>query len=147
MTKSLDDSLARKILAAGEPSYAALASCYPGKVLDRTILGTYSDSREKQKVFENEFVIWPNGAISAHLIEGQQRGGLRPVASNTNVVFRVGPDAEMFGKYGDRFSRLAYEDGYLPFVHAGYEAGGVRYEELAFAYMPEGEPVASTARS
>src|SRR5688572_33300074 len=33
MTTGLDDPLAKKILAAGEPSFAALDSYYPGKVL------------------------------------------------------------------------------------------------------------------
>src|SRR2546423_5115772 len=43
MTKGRDDPLARKIIAAGEPSYDALASYYPGNIIDLTILGTYSD--------------------------------------------------------------------------------------------------------
>ena len=42
MTAGPDDPLAKKILAAGEPSYDALSSYYPGKILDRTVLGTYS---------------------------------------------------------------------------------------------------------
>src|SRR5215471_6663238 len=43
MMTGLDDPLSRRILAAGEPSFAALDAYYPGKVLDRTLLGTYSD--------------------------------------------------------------------------------------------------------
>src|SRR2546421_10778308 len=34
------DPLAKGILAAGEPSFDALAADYPGPILDRTILGT-----------------------------------------------------------------------------------------------------------
>src|SRR5438105_15939152 len=36
MMKGPDDPLAKKIMAAGEPSDEALSSVYPGKVLDRT---------------------------------------------------------------------------------------------------------------
>jgi hypothetical protein len=139
MMTGLDDPLARKILAAGEPSYDALTSYYPGKILDRTVLGTYSDPGSPARGSQNEFVIWWNGALSAHLIEGRLRSAVQPVAHNTNVVFRVGAEAEMFGRYRDKYSHIYYEDGYLPIVRARYEAGGVRYEETALAAAPAGE--------
>lgn len=139
MTNGLDDPLAKKILAAGEPSYDALTSYYPGKVLDRTVLGTYSDPKSAPRGSENEFVVWWNGAISAHLIEGRLRGRIQPIAHGTNVVFRVGASAELFGKQGDRYSRIHYEEGYLPIVRAEYEHDGLRYEETALAYAPADE--------
>src|SRR5690349_5414356 len=40
-----DDPLAARVLAAGEPSFDAMAALYPGKILDRTVLGTWSDPR------------------------------------------------------------------------------------------------------
>src|SRR6516225_1684164 len=43
MRQGPDDPLGKRILAVGEPSFDALTSYYPGKILDRTILGTYSD--------------------------------------------------------------------------------------------------------
>lgn len=133
MITGLDDPVALKILESGEPSYEALASYYPGKVLDRTVLGTYSDPQSNPNVNHNEFIIWWNGALSAHLVEGTVRGVRRPIAANTNLVFRVGPSAEMFGKQGEAFSRIGYEEGYLPIVRARYDSDGVRYEETAFA--------------
>jgi hypothetical protein len=139
MTTGLDDPLARKILDAGEPSYDALAGYYPGKILDRTVLGSYSDPRGKTSGSGNEFVVWWNGAVSAHLIEGRQPAGMRMIAANTNVVFRVGTSAEMFGKYGESYSRIGYEDGYLPMVRARYEHDGIRYEETVVAANREDE--------
>ena len=38
-----DDPLAKRVIAAGEPSFDAMAAYYPGKILDRTVLGTWSD--------------------------------------------------------------------------------------------------------
>src|SRR5688572_22558409 len=140
MTTGLDDPLAKKILAAGEPSFAALDSYYPGKVLDRTVLGSYSDPQSAVRAeSENEFVVWWNGAISAHLVDGRFRGLVRPIANNTNLLFRVGHDAEMFGKQGERYSRLSYQDGYLPIVKATYTHDGVRYEQTVLADNPAGE--------
>jgi hypothetical protein len=139
MTTGLDDPLARRILEAGEPSYDALAGSYPGKILDRTVLGSYSDPGRRTKNSDNEFIVWWNGAISAHLIEGQQSERMRIIAANTNIVFRVGTSAEMFGKYGESYSRIGYEDGYLPMVRARYEHDGIRYEETVVAANREGE--------
>jgi hypothetical protein len=139
----LDDPVAKKILAGGEPSFAALDQYYPGKILDRTVLGAWSDPAATPSRSDNEFYIWWNGALSANL---------RPQAGHlTNVVFRVGPEAEMFGLDGERYTRLAYEDGYLPIVTATYTHGGVRYRETAFAddvaYVAfEIENVSSTRR-
>ncbi len=131
MWDGLDDPVAKKILAAGEPSFAALDAHYPGKILDRTILGTYSDPSAKPTRFDNEFAIWWNGAISANL---------RPQAGYmTNGLFRVGKDAEMFGLDGERYTRIGYEDGYLPIVTAAYTHGGIRYREIAFADKPREE--------
>src|SRR5438552_12548380 len=42
LMKGPDDPLANKVLAAGEPSFDAMAAYYPGKILDRTVLGTWS---------------------------------------------------------------------------------------------------------
>ena len=39
----------------------------------------------------------------------------------------------MFGRMGDRYSRIGYEDGYLPIVQATYDRDGIRYRETAFA--------------
>ncbi|PYV07480.1 MAG: hypothetical protein DMG07_28755 [Acidobacteria bacterium] len=138
MTSGLDDPLARKVLEAGEPSLAALQRYYPGKVLDRTVLGTYSDPKSRLREPDNEFVVWWNGALSARLFEGRQRGGMRPIATNCNLLPRVGATAEMFGRDGERYSRIGYEDGYLPIIRAAYTSGGVRYEETVFAARPEG---------
>ena len=71
MTAGPDDPLAKKILAAGEPSYDALSSSYPGKILDRTILGSYSDPSQPSGGYHDEFAIYWNGAIAANLIKGQ----------------------------------------------------------------------------
>ncbi len=135
MTSGLDDPLAKKILAGGEPSFEALAAAYPGKVLDRTLLGTYSDPRVRN-TFDNEFAIWWNGAISADLRKGQLNGAVQPLANNTNIVFRVGAAAEMFGRDGERYSRIGYEDGYLPIVTATYDHDGLRYRQTALADKP-----------
>src|SRR2546430_2577194 len=43
MMRGPDDPIAKRVLVAGEPSFEALSSYYPGKILDRTVLGTYSD--------------------------------------------------------------------------------------------------------
>ena len=48
-----DDPIGKKILAAGEPSFDALASVYPGKILDRTVLGTYSDPRQPMGAYSD----------------------------------------------------------------------------------------------
>src|SRR4051794_15374625 len=46
MKRGPDDPLAKRIIAAGEPSFDALAAAYPGKILDRTVLGTWSDPKQ-----------------------------------------------------------------------------------------------------
>lgn len=139
MANSLGDPLADAVLAKGEPSFAALAALYPGKILDRTVLGSYSDPNSPVTGSNEEFVVWWNGAISANLITEQRGSTTRSVAENTNILFRVGPGREMFGKEGTRFTRLGYEDGYLPIVKASYICDGVQYVETAFADRPTGE--------
>ncbi|HEV8131444.1 MAG TPA: hypothetical protein VGQ81_09335 [Acidobacteriota bacterium] len=148
MMTGKDDPLARKVLQAGEPSYHALLSYYPGKILDRTILGSYSDPQREAPATDgsdDEFVIWWNGAVSAHLRKGKLTANIQPLAENTNVLFRVGPSAEMFGKYGERYSRIGYQEGYLPIITARYESNGVTYGELAFADKSEGESIGDIA--
>ena len=61
------------------------------------------------------------------------------LAANTNVVFRVGVSGEMFGKDGDRYSRIGFEKGYLPILTATYTHDGLRYTQRAFAVRPAGE--------
>ncbi|MBI1791302.1 MAG: hypothetical protein HYR60_27560 [Acidobacteria bacterium] len=131
LTEGLDDPVARKGLAAGEPSFEALAALYPGKVLDRTLLGTWSDPAAEPSKLDNEFTIWWNGAISADLIP--------QTAHRTNVVFRVGREARMFGALGQDYSRIGYEEGYLPIVRARYRLGGMLYQQSAWADKPAPE--------
>ncbi len=136
MTEGLDDPLAEEILRRGEPSFDALATAYPGKVLDRTVLGSYSDPRAGDAGISDEFVVWWNGAISGNLVKGPSAADpkrIQTLAENTNVLFRVGRSAEMFGRVGERYSRMEYEDGYLPIVHATYTCDGIEYRETAFA--------------
>src|SRR5260370_38966362 len=71
MTAGPDDPLAKKILASGEPSYDAASSYYPGKIRDRTILGTYSDPQHPPGNYSDEFAIYWNGAIPANRIKGR----------------------------------------------------------------------------
>jgi len=144
MAKGPDDPLAKKVLAAGEPSYQSVSAWYPGKVLDRTLLGTYSDPTKPLGPYENEFTIWWNGAISADLFFGPMadRWGetsVPAIAHNTNVLFRVGADADMYGRVGTRFTRIGYEDGYLPIVVSSYEHQGFRYRQTALAHQPAAE--------
>ncbi len=140
MWEGLDDPLAKKALAAGEPSFQSMSAYYPGKVLDRTVLGTWSDPSKPAAGDQDEFMFWFNGAISANLIRGVFNGAPNQVlAANTNVLFRVGTDAEMFGKDGDRFTRIGFEKGYLPVLTASYMHGGLRYTQRAFATRPAGE--------
>jgi hypothetical protein len=145
MTAGPDDPLAKKILAAGEPSFDALSSYYPGKILDRTILGSYSDPHQPAGEYNDEFAIYWNGAIAANLIKGRltdrpaESGLPQPVAHNTAVEFRVGPDAELFGRVRKDYSSIGYEKGYLPIVVATYERDGIRYRETALAYLPKRE--------
>ena len=144
MTAGPDDPLATKILAAGEPSYDAVSSYYPGKILDRTILGTYSDPRQPPGNYNDEFAIYWNGAIAANLIKGRLTDrlgetGTQPLAHNTTVEFRVGSDAELFGRIRKNYSGIGYEKGYLPIVGATYERDGIRYRETALAFLPQRE--------
>jgi hypothetical protein len=140
-----DDPLAKKVLAAGEPSFEALAAYYPGKILDRTVLGTWSDPRAPLGNFVDEFAIYWNGAIAANMIRGSltdrlgYTGAGQPLAFNTVVLFRVGPNAEMFGRVRKNYSSIGYENGYLPIVVASYETDGVRYRQTALADKPAGE--------
>ncbi len=139
MTAGLDDPLAKKVVAAGEPSFATLATFYPGKILDRTVLGTWSDPRAPASGYGDEFVVWWNGAISANLVHGRLNGVRQPLAHNTNVLFRIGPRAEIFGSSGESYSRIGYDQGFLPIVAATYERDDIRYRETAFADKPSGE--------
>lgn len=134
MMKGPDDPLGKRILAEGEPSFDALASYYPGKILDRTVLGTYSDPRQPLGDYNDEFTIYWNGAIACNLVKKEQ-----PIAFNTVVLFRVGPAGEQFGRVRSRFSSIGYENGYLPMVTATYQTDGIRYRETAFADQPSGE--------
>ncbi len=144
MTAGPDDPLAKKILAAGEPSFEALARIYPGKILDRTVLGSWSDPRSGSSGYDDEFTIWWNGAIGADLFKGPLTDrlghtGIQPLAHNTTILFRVGADREMYGAVGESFSRIGYEDGWLPIVISTYERGGLRYRQTAFAGRPPRE--------
>jgi hypothetical protein len=144
MTAGPDDPMARKILAAGEPSFEALAAYYPGKVLDRSVLGTWTDPREAGSGYDDEFTIWWNGAIGADIFKGPLTDrlgytGTQPLAHNTTVLFRVGGKREMYGAAGGRFSRIGYEDGWLPVVVSTYECDGIHYRQTAFADRPAGE--------
>ncbi|MGH9523323.1 MAG: hypothetical protein ACRD3E_12420 [Terriglobales bacterium] len=133
MTNSLTDVLGDQVLAKGEPSYAALAALYPGKILDRSLLGSYSDPTAPPSGSKEEFVIWWNGAISSNLLYRQNGNNRQPMAENTNVLFRVGRTAEMFGKMAAQYEPLGYEDRYLPILQATYIVDGVRYRETALA--------------
>src|SRR4051812_11578282 len=95
MTRGPDDPLARRIIAATEPSWDALAAVYPGKILDRTILGTWSDPKQPLGEFTEEFAIYWNGAIAANLVQGRH---------NTVVEFRIGRDGEQFGRVRKNFT-------------------------------------------
>jgi hypothetical protein len=139
-----DDPLANQIIAAGEPSFDAIAALYPGKILDRTVLGTWSDPHAPLGNLVDEFAIYWNGAIAAHLIRGRltDRFGataVQPLAPNTVVLFRAGPKAEIFGRVRKNYSSISYEEGYLPIVVATYETDGVRYRETALADKPARE--------
>jgi hypothetical protein len=143
MDKGPDDPLGKKIRAAGEPSFAALAAVYPGKILDRTVLGTYSDPAAPLDGYLDEFAIYWNGAIAANLIKGRLSDGpaiaLSQLGHNTVIEFRVGADAELLGRVRSRYSSIGYEDGYLPIVTATYERDGIVFTETAFAHKPRGE--------
>jgi hypothetical protein len=143
MDKGPDDPLGKKIRAAGEPSFDALAAVYPGKILDRTILGTYSDPDASLAGYHDEFAIYWNGAIAANLVKGRRTDGraegLVQLGHNTIVELRVGMDNEMFGRVRSRYSSISYENGYLPMVTATYDREGLTYTETAFAHNPKNE--------
>ena len=144
MTKGPDDPLAKRILAAGEPSWNALAAIYPGKILDRTVLGTWSDPHQPLGKYVDEFSIYWNGAIAANLIQGRLTDslgatGVMPLAHNTVVEFRVGAKAELPGRVRKNYSSIGYEHGYLPIVTATYELDGIRYRQTALAWKPAQE--------
>jgi hypothetical protein len=144
LMKGPDDPIGKRILTAGEPSFDALASYYPGKVLDRTVLGAYSDPRQPIGDYPDEFTIYWNGAIACNLIKGRLTDrygatGVQPLAMNTIVLFRVGAKGEPFGRARSRYSSIGYEKGYLPIVVATYDVDGVRYRETALADQPKGE--------
>lgn len=144
LMKGPDDPLARGVLAAGEPSWSSVSAVYPGKILDRTVLGTYSDPRQPLGSHFNEFSIYWNGAIAANLIHGRLTNamgatGTLPLAHNTVVEFRVGPKADLPGRVRKNYTSIGYERGYLPIVASTYEIDGVRYKQTSFAWKPPGE--------
>ncbi len=131
MTEGLDDPLGKRILALGEPDFDKAASFYPGKILDRTVLGGYSDSRRPGLPgdgADDEFAVWWNGAMGANLIRHKVPATTLQVAHNTNIAFRVGEAAEMFGRVRAEGTGLRYEDGYLPILRNRYRHGGIVYE-------------------
>jgi hypothetical protein len=139
-----DDPLGKQIRVGGEPSFEVLAAVYPGKILDRTILGTYSDPDAPLNGYHDEFAIYWNGAIAANLVKGHRNDGpgatgLTQLGHNTVIEFRVGPNDELFGKARSRYSSIGYEKGYLPIVTATYEVDGIVFTQTAFAHKPEGE--------
>src|SRR5205085_3751267 len=90
-----DDPLAKRVMAAGEPSFDTMAAHYPGKILDRTVLGTWSDPHAPLGEYNDEFAIYWNGAIAANLLRGRLTDrlgatGPAPLAFNTIVLFRAG---------------------------------------------------------
>ncbi len=144
MRQGPDDPMGKRILAAGEPTFDALASYYPGKILDRTVLGTYSDPRQPMGDYQDEFAIYWNGAIACNLIKGRLTDrygatGVQPLAHNTVVLFGVGANGEQFGRVRSKYSSIGYEKGYLPIVTASYTLDGVTYRETALANQPAGD--------
>ena len=144
MIKGPDDPLGKQIRAAGEPSFSALAAVYPGKILDRTVLGTYSDPEGALNGYNDEFAIYWNGAIAANLIKARRTGGrgetgFTQPCHNAVIEFRVGADSELFGRMRSKYSSIGYEDGYLPIVTATYERDGIAFTETAFAHKPREE--------
>jgi hypothetical protein len=144
MIQGPDDPLGKQIRAAGEPSFDALAAVYPGKILDRTILGTYSDPDGPLNGYNDEFAIYWNGAIAANLIkarrtDGRGETGFAQPCHNTVIEFRVGADAELFGRVRSHYSSIGYEDGYLPIVTATYDRDGIGFTETALAHKPKEE--------
>jgi hypothetical protein len=142
MMKGPDDPLARRIMAAGEPSWAAVSAAYPGKILDRTVLGSYSDPRLPLGKFSDEFSIYWNGAIAANLKHGRLTNalgatGTLPLGHNTVVEFRVGSNAELPGRVRGNYSSIGYERGYLPIVTSTYDLDGVRYRQTSLAWKHE----------
>ena len=139
-----DDPLGKRLRASGEPSFESLAAVYPGKILDRTILGTYSDPGAPLDGYNDEFAIYWNGAIAANLVRGRLSDGpgatgVSQIGHNTIIEFRVGADDELFGRVRARYSSIGYEDGYLPIVIATYERDGLTFTETAFAHRPKDE--------
>lgn len=144
LLKGPADPIAKRILDAGEPSWASVSALYPGKILDRTILGTWSDPAKPLGKYVNEFAIYWNGAIAANLIHGRLTNrlgatGTQPLAHNTVVEFRVGPSGELPGRVRRNYSSLGYEKGYLPIVRSTYTVNGVNYRETAFAWQRDAE--------
>lgn len=130
MDAALEDVMAKRVLALGEPSWDTVTRFYPGKILDRTILGGYSDSRRPEpagKAYDDEFSVWWNCAISADIIRQRVPATVLTVAYNTNLVFRVGKEAEMFGLDRENYTGVEYEGGFLPILRAEYKRFGVVY--------------------
>ncbi|MBM3735202.1 MAG: hypothetical protein FJW39_05385 [Acidobacteria bacterium] len=127
MMESPADVMAQRVKAMGEPSWERVTALYPGKLLDRTVLGGFPG--------DDEFSVWWNCAISARIIRHKVPATTLTVAYDTTVVFRTGEQAEMFGIARDGYSSLRYEDGYLPVLRARYERHGVIYH-VTMAHGP-----------
>jgi hypothetical protein len=122
MMEGLDDPLAKRVLALGEPSWETVARFYPAKLLDRTVLGGFGAGGH------DEFAVWWNCAIAADIVRRKMPATTITVAYNTNIVFRIGERAEMFGLHRDGYSGLGYEDGHLPIIRARYVRDGIAYD-------------------
>jgi hypothetical protein len=130
MDAALEDVMAGRVLALGEPSWDTVTRFYPGKVLDRTILGAFSDSRRDQPAGagpDDEFSVWWNCAISSDIIRHRVPATVLTVAYNTTTTLGVGKDAEMLGVERESYSGLQYEGGFLPILRATYSRFGVVY--------------------
>jgi hypothetical protein len=144
MEKGPDDPIGKKIRAAGEPSFESVSAVYPGKILDRTVLGSYSAPSEPLMAYHDEFAIYWNGALAANLMKGRRDDGpgatgLSFVGHNTVVELHVGASDELFGRFRTNYSSIGYLDGYLPIVTATYLHEGLVFTETALAHRPKTE--------
>ena len=147
MTNGLNDPIGKRAMANGDPSFDKLAALYPGKILDRTVLGPYSDPRRSEPENDDEFAVWFNGAIGANILRHKVPATTLTPAFGTNIYFSVGPAAEPFARDRNRLADARYEDGWLPIVRAAYTQGGVRYELTELHGAPDTLYVRFTARN
>ena len=93
MTSGLNDPLGKKAMAGGDPSFEKLAALYPGKLLDRTVLGPYSDSRRAEPANgaenDDEFAVWFNGAIGANILRHKVPATIQTPATPISTVVMV----------------------------------------------------------